>query len=68
MKNNLDLQLLREEKRRVITSPNIRLLELFVRHTPAAIAMVDARMRYLIVRDRWIAVKIVINKHDEWEL
>ena len=54
MKHNLNWQLLPEKKRRIVTSPNARLLELFVCHTPAAIAMVDRQMRYLVVSDRWI--------------
>ncbi len=33
---------------------NHNLLELFVRHTPAAIAMLDREMRYIMVSDRWI--------------
>ena len=54
MKSNLNLQLLSNRTEKVIISKNTRLLELFVRHTPAAIAMVDTNMRYLAVSDRWI--------------
>ena len=54
MKNNSDSQLLSKRTKKLIISKNTRLLELFVRHTPAAIAMVDNQMRYLAVSDRWI--------------
>jgi PAS domain S-box-containing protein len=30
------------------------MLRLFIRHTPAAIAVLDTEMRYLVVSDRWI--------------
>lgn len=30
------------------------LLRLFVKHTPAAVAIVDTEMRYLLVSDRWL--------------
>ena len=33
---------------------NLHLLELFVRNAPAAIAMLDKQMRYLVVSNRWI--------------
>ena len=44
LNNNLGIQLKNEGQ----------ILELFVRHAPAAIAMLDDRMRYIAVSNRWI--------------
>lgn len=48
----------REQKARQAAEAAARrkeeLLQLFVKHTPAAIAMLDTEMKYLLVSDRWI--------------
>lgn len=61
LKDELDKQtehLHQEIQQRQATENNLRenqqLLKLFVRHAPAAIAMVDSQMRYLIVSKRWL--------------
>ena len=41
-------------RQKIQVSQKQQLLETFVRYTPAAVAMLDIRMCYLIVSDRWI--------------
>lgn len=48
----------KEAERKLAT--NEELLRLFIRHTPAAIAVLDKEMRYLQVSDRWIKD----NRHE----
>src|SRR5262249_37715052 len=51
-----ELQAQAEEHRRVeeAVKTNEALLRLFIKHTPAAIAMFDTEMRYLQVSDRFL--------------
>ena len=52
--DHLQREIEQREKIETFLRENQQLLELFVRHAPAAIAMVDREMRYLAVSDRWI--------------
>jgi len=53
---NWQMQLETEDRKRVeeAVKMNEALLRLFIKHTPAAIAMFDTRMRYLQVSDRFL--------------
>ena len=51
---HLTQEIIQRQKSEVRLRKNQQLLELFVRRAPAAIAMLDCELRYLVVSDRWI--------------
>lgn len=50
----LKQEIQQRKKSEAMVRENQQTLKLFVRHSPAAIAMVNREMRYLIVSDRWV--------------
>jgi|GEM_PF-906498 len=51
---HLTQEIKQRKKSEILLRKNQQILELFVHRAPAAIAMLDSQMRYLVVSDRWI--------------
>jgi len=65
-----------------VNSPNLELFSAFIKHTPAAIAMLDCNWRYLLTSQRWLTdyaphnpdlsgchcEVFPLSQQEEWEL
>ncbi|MEL6929837.1 MAG: CBS domain-containing protein, partial [Cyanobacteria bacterium J06600_6] len=60
---HLQLEIQQREQSEVMLRNNQHLLELFVRRAPAAIAMLDREVRYIVASDRWIQDYQLKNKN-----